>query len=674
METETKENKSDSGYQAAKEDEHCKTNSDRDILEIVKNDLKRAKSAKTIIDKRISGWNDDYDGKKYGNEVEGRSSIVIRDIAKQIEAQKPNITEPFTSTPNPIGVAALNARSDKAADFSETTLNYQFTNEFDRYKFISNIGDILPREGTVWVRTAWIFKEEEEVKKLDGVPMEQILQIPDEPSKIEVSEQPGLFNVEYKRMKTLVNKPDAKVLRNEDCFPDPLADHDDGLEFFIYREKLSYSDLRQNSHFDQAVVKSLRSGDGTDYSDSSLGADRDAELEDYGKSEANLNGATDRAREKYTVYHYWGNIDMTGNGITEPVVFVWIDKDDKILQYEANYLPGKKIPFVGTPYSAKPFSAWGNALAYFIGDNQKVRTMIMRGMLDNVSLSNNGQKFIQKGTLDYVNWKRLTNGSKYIQINKLDGMVDGSFNQLPQSIFALYDNISQDSESLTGISKMQQGLDPGSMGNTAAGVQTLASMSQKRMGEVVRNISNLLSKVMTRWNDYNVEFLDNTEIENLIGDKLQVSGDDLKKDFDIAITVATDSSTQAKVQQYNLMLQQSASMAGSIPPQLMNMIYSKMLYLFQEPAMAEMVKNYQPQPDPKEEKMFELEIGQKTADIQDTQANAQYKQANAGSKAKDIQKSDAEIDSMDMDTTLKPMNAQVENMAKLMPKPSSGQN
>ncbi len=647
--------------------------SDSDIMAIVKNDLKNAKSAKDIIDKRISGWNDDYDGKKYGNEVEGRSSVVLKDIAKLVEAQKPNITDPFTSTPNPIGTSSMSAQGDQAATLSEITLNHQFTSKFDRYKFIGDVGDVMSREGTVWVQTGWMFEEEEEIREMKGIPMEQLLQIPDEPSKIEMTGD-GTFDVTYKRMITIENKPTAKVIRNEDAYPDPLADTEDQLEFFIYREKVSYSDLRKNPSYDQEIVKKLQENENGDYTDSSLGADRDANLDDYGKHHGDAQQYSDKSRQKYTVYKYWGNLDTTGSGINEPWLFVWIDKTDSILQNEKNPLPGNKIPFVSAPYSSKPFSIWGNALAYFISDNQKIRSMLMRGILDNVSLSNNGQKFIQKGTLDYVNWKRMTNGKKHIQVNKLDGIVDGSYNQVPQNIFALLQGVEQDSEALTGVSKMAQGLDPGAVANTASGVQTLASASQKRMGEVVRNISNLLSKVMTRWNDYNIQHLDQTEIIDLVGNRVTVDPENLKKDFNIEISVATDASTQAKMQQYNMMLQQSASMAGSIPPNLMNMIYSKMLYLFDEPMMAEMVKTYQPQPDPMEQQAKQLELAQKDADVKDTHANAAYKQANAASKAKDIQKADSEIDSMDMDTTLKPMAQEVDNMAKLMPKQQSGQN
>jgi len=84
------------------------------------------------------------------------------------------------------------------------------------------------------------------------------------------------------------------------------------------------------------------------------------------------------------------------------------------------------------------------------------------------------------------------------------------------------------------------------------------------------------------------------------------------------------------------------------------MIYAKMLDLFDEPAMAEIVRTYEPQPDPHQEGMKQAELAQAQADVQDTQASGLYKQTNAQENIKKIQHMDSEIDSMDMETTLSP--------------------
>ena len=119
---------------------------DQAILNDIKIEFRRAKNAKDPIEGKIDEWNKAYEGELYGNEVDNRSKVVMRDVAKAIEGQKPNITEPFTSTDNPVGAKPLNSLSDKAAQASEGVLNYQFTTQFDRYTFMDTLADILPRE------------------------------------------------------------------------------------------------------------------------------------------------------------------------------------------------------------------------------------------------------------------------------------------------------------------------------------------------------------------------------------------------------------------------------------------------------------------------------------------------------------------------------------------------
>ena len=47
---------------------------------------------------------------------------------------------------------------------------------------------------------------------------------------------------------------------------------------------------------------------------------------------------------------------------------------------------------------------------------------MVRGIFDNMSLANNGQKFMQRGAVDYINFKRLNNGERYIVVNKPDAI------------------------------------------------------------------------------------------------------------------------------------------------------------------------------------------------------------------------------------------------------------
>ena len=70
---------------------------------------------------------------------------------------------------------------------------------------------------------------------------------------------------------------------------------------------------------------------------------------------------------------YWGYYDLNEDGIPEPIIAYWPEKYNINLGIEENPMPDKAIPFDRSVYSARPFSLWGNALAFFLGDNQKAK-------------------------------------------------------------------------------------------------------------------------------------------------------------------------------------------------------------------------------------------------------------------------------------------------------------
>jgi len=97
-------------------------------------------------------------------------------------------------------------------------------------------------------------------------------------------------------------------------------------------------------------------------------------------------------------------------------------------------------------------------LGDILGDGQQIHTAIMRGFIDNMSLSNNGQKFFQKGAIDYINLGKLQRGEKYIELNNLNGMTDGTYNQIPSSSFNVYDMITKENELLSGANSQMEGI------------------------------------------------------------------------------------------------------------------------------------------------------------------------------------------------------------------------
>lgn len=586
--------------------------------ENIKHDFKVAKSAKTEIDNRIAEWNDLYIGKVKNKE--NRSKYVAMELAKQIEYMKPNITEPFTNSSHPIRISTT--KNEKRARIQQKYLNNEFTSEFGRVEFMEQLADIKLREGTVWVKTAWNYKEENKREVIEHATMEEILQRGENPDKI-TQEKNGKFTVEYNNIKCLKNSPDAIICRNEHIFPDPDARTHKELRYLCYRKHMTISQLKESGKVTDDMLEKLKTsmnaGD-----DTSLGSDRDSKAQSYGYKE-NAN-TKDVERQKVSIIEYYGYYDLNGDGIAEPVIAAWAEKQDVNLYFEENYLPNSDIPFYNDVYSAVPFSLWGNGVGFFIKDDQNAKTGIMRGIFDNMALANNGQKFIKHGTLDYINFKRMRNGEKHIFVNKEGGIEDGSFNQLPQSIQYVLGLVDKEVKEHTGVDAGSVAVNSTNSGEDANGQLTLA---QQRMAGMITSTSELLGKVFNDWLKMAEVFLNNEQIQALFTESEQqdIMAFEESEYTKVSFKVATNAQRQIRLQQLNMLMQQAKALGQSMPAELINELVAEMFELFDMYDKAEALRTYRPEPSETDVIMQQLQV--ESAQLSNAKTQAEINELNA---------------------------------------------
>lgn len=587
----------------------------------LKHDYKIAKSAKTEIDQKITEWNDLYIGKIPSKE--NRSKYVAMELAKQIEYMKPNITEPFTNSSHPIRISTT--KNEKRARIQQKYLNNEFTSEFGRVDFMEKLADIKLREGTVWVKTAWNYREENKREVIENATMEEILQRGENPDKI-TQQDNGKFTVEYNNIKCIKNSPDAIICRNEHVFPDPDAREHKELRYMCYRKHMTLSQLKQSGKVTDDMLDKLKNAlSGTD--DTTLGTHRDANTQSYGYKE-NAN-TKDVERQKIAIIEYYGYYDLNGDGIAEPVVAAWAEKQDVNLYFEENYLPNSDIPFYNDVYSAVPFSLWGNGVGFFIKDDQNAKTGIMRGIFDNMALANNGQKFIKHGTLDYINFKRMRNGEKHIFVNKEGQIEDGAFNQLPSSIQFVLGLVDKEVKEHTGVDAGSQSVSSANNNEDSSGQLTLA---QQRMAGMITSTSELLGKIFNDWLKMAEVFLNNEQIQALFTESEQqdIMAFEESEYTKVSFKVATNAQRQIRLQQLNMLMQQAKALGQSMPAELINELVAEMFELFDMYDKAEALRTYRPEPTEQEIAMQQLELqalqlanGKTQAEINELNAKAQ---------------------------------------------------
>lgn len=602
-----------------------------ELLNALKADLKAADMLKKSQDSIISKWKSEYNGEPYGNERKGKSAIVSRDIKKQSEWQHATIVDPFVSTSDIIKCAPVTAEDEASARQNELLLNTQFTRKFDRFNFISKAVKVLDREGTLVVQTGWDYEGEDFVTTADTVVINEF-------GEEEV--------VEEEVTETIVkrNQPTAKVCRNEDIYIDPTCqDNLDNANFVIHRYETDMSTLKKDGRYKNLDKLSKQSRE--DY--------------DYDSPDETEFRFSDEPRKKLVVYEYWGNYDVNGTGIAEPIICAWVN--DVIIRLQSNPYPDGKPPFIVVPFNSVPFKIHGEANAELIGDNQKVKTAVIRGIIDNMSQSNNGQVAVRKGALDPVNRKKFLNGSHFEFNGSPADFWQGSYNSIPASAFEVIGLMNNEIESITGTKSFSGGINGGSLGNTATGARGALDATATRRMNIVRNVAeNLVKPLIRKWMAYNAEFLEEEEVVRVTNEEfVPVRRDDLSGRVDIDISISTAEDNAAKSQELSFLLQ---TLGPNEDPEVRRGIMADIMELMRMPDQAKRIREYQTQPDPMQEKMKQLEIqryelenqllqariADRHSDAEENKADVELKRSKAAVEAAKARKLMSEADFTDL--------------------------
>lgn len=599
-----------------------------EILGAFKADLKAADTLRSQMADKVAEWKAAYDGELYGNEEKGKSKIVSRDIKRQDEWQHASVKDPFVSSDSVIRCQPVTHEDRKAAEQNELILNYQFCRQFNRYRFMTDVVKLFYKEGTVVVKSSWRYEDEVVKEKMPIYAAHPI-----------TGEAVIAKTVEVEKTNVLVNQPDAEVCRLQDIYVDPTCKGDlDKAQFIIHRYETDISTLRKSGKYKNLdkLAKSISDTDEGDYEE---------------EDDTNFKFG-DAARKKVLAYEYWGNFDVDNDGIAEPIVCTWVD--DVMLQLQSNPLPGKKIPFDISSNNSIPFKTHGEANAELLGDNQKISTAIKRGIMDNMANSNNSQKGIPVGMLDNINKKRFLNGKNFEFNGTAGNLYEGSYNQIPGSVFSTMEMINGETESMVGVKGFSGGVDGSAMGNSARAAGGVLDAVSIRRSDIIRNISETIVKpVMRKWTAYNGEFLKPEEVIRVTNEKfVEVKRDDLDGNIDITVEVSTSEDDARRSQSLSFLLQ---TLGQKVPQDMLNILMAKIAKLSKMPDLAKTLEEYQPQPDPYVEEMKQLEKQKLIAEIKERMSRATENAADLRLKTANAILAESKAGNLQSDTDLKDM-------------------
>ena len=443
-----------------------------------------------------------YFGEPLGNEVEGRSQVIDTVVQDTIEWMLPSILEIFTAGDEVVRFEPVGPEDEEHAKQATDYVNHVFQKDNDGFQILYDIFKDALLQKTGVAKVYWEEREEQKRHTYTGLTKDEMSLILSEKNVKALEHEEYVAQVTGP-MGEVADVPlhDLTILRTEmegrtriDTVPPEellisrraikLEDEKGRavVPFVAHRVQKTVSELLEMGYsWDE--VKDLPSYDEGEYNEERLarfGANDEWPIE---------GNDLDPAMRTIWIYECYLRVDYDGDGIAELRKVTVAGCGYKLLDNE----PVDEQPFTACTPIPMPHKFFGQSVADLVMDLQEISSTLWRQTLDNVYHVNNARTAVsQKVELDDLLNQRV---GGVIRVDTEMGDVDGHIRpqvtpSIVNHIIPAIEMVDQRKENRTGVSRYNQGLDPNSLNDTAAGINMLQSASMRRVQLIARIFAN----------------------------------------------------------------------------------------------------------------------------------------------------------------------------------------
>ncbi len=510
---------------------------------------------------------DRYHGRPYGNEMEGRSAIVSRDLSEAVDWAMPAIMRIFTQSGSIAEFDPVSAEDEPQAEIETDYVNQVIMKDNAGWLVLHDaIKDtLLLKNG--YVKHWWEVTE-----------------------KIEEPKYRGLDIGEFQRLMQDLQADGAEVevkAHDEHQIAGPQSQmtvHDVNLRIVrkvgkVCIEAVPTEEIRvsrkcrgslQNSPFVEHVTKKTRSdlrelGMDSDFVDelpafsdnvtSTQRLSRDSvsdETSSYGTSK------NDRSMDEIEYCEAYIKVDWDGDGIAELRRVVTVG--NKIPDGEEWNQPIPEVAITGFVAKRVPHRHVGESLYDDLADLQLIKTTLMRQLLDNVYSTNNNQWLVNErvNLSDFM--VSLPGGVKRIEgMDPVQSAVQAiQATPIVANILPVVDYIDGIKESRTGISKSMTGLDPDSLNDVTKGafMENMNRATQK-MEMITRLIAECgVKEMVLRVHSLLIRYQDKQRVMRMKGKYVPCNPQEWRERTDLTVKVGLGTGNEEDRQRKLMMVAQ----------------------------------------------------------------------------------------------------------------------
>ena len=425
-----------------------------------------------------------YFGRPYGDEAEGRSAVVMSEVRDTVESIMPSLVKVFLSGERVVSFAPVGPEDVEAAEQETDVVNHALLKDNDAFAaFYAWMKDgLLGRCGIL--KYWWDDAPRTETERYEALSDDELALLAADP-EVEVAarrsyrDDTGAFLHDATAVRTL----ERGRLRIEPVPPE---------EFLISRRAKSIADAPFVGHrvrrtvsdlvaagFDRETVEGLaRAG----------GAEADAapeRLERFGAEEAQGGDADNPALRELWVTECYLRVDHDGDGVAELRRALAAGEGGAFEVLENAPWEGAAAPFCALCPVPVPHKFFGLSVADLVDDIQRIKTVLMRQMLDNLYLANNPRKRVVE---DQVNLDDLLTSRPggLVRVKDTAAIAEERVEFTAAQSFPMLEYLDALKENRTGVTKYNQGLDADSLNKTASGIARIMNAAAERLELIAR--------------------------------------------------------------------------------------------------------------------------------------------------------------------------------------------
>jgi len=516
-----------------------------------------------------------YQGVEFADPPPGqnRSKVVMLTVLETVEWVLPALLRIFCAAPQIADISPVKTTQtppppapgqappldpEAAATQAGTYVNHIFNVDNPGFLILHDWFKDALLQKVGWVKRWWDEGEVRETNTFTGLTQEEYaaklnsLNDPNSSSTVEVLEEheypaptpsgmsedapnfgsPMLYDCKLRvtrkqgRIK-VANVPPEEVLFSRRC-------NRDYLPYICHRKPTTMTELLEQG-YDKECLEGVAWTDTDDYNAERLQRYKPDDDFPY------TNDRTDPPMRNYWVEENYVRVDYDGDGLAELCKVVTVNRAATILT--KNGKPDieeiDEVPLVYCCPVPMPHKLVGMSVADLVMDLQRIKSTLVRQMLDNIYLTNNPRHLVVESSATDETYDDLLTSRPggIVRARTADGVTPLVTPFVAEKAQGLVEYIDQTAEIRTGISRRNQGLDPDDLNRTATGINLIQQAAAQRVELIARIFAFAVEKLVAGILGLVKKHQQQERIIRVTGSYLQVDPAQWKNDMTVSVDV-----------------------------------------------------------------------------------------------------------------------------------------